>query len=79
MKQLSINLPDPLAEAVEQQANQKGLKPEDIIQIALQTFLAGRESETENLLLKKALSYAGTLEGPPDLSTNPKYMEGFGS
>jgi hypothetical protein len=25
-----------------------------------------------------AQKYAGLLEGPEDLSTNPKYMEGFG-
>jgi hypothetical protein len=29
--------------------------------------------------LESASEYAGCLEGgPPDLSTNPKYMEGFG-
>jgi hypothetical protein len=28
--------------------------------------------------LEAAQKYAGTVEGPEDLSTNPKYMEGFG-
>ncbi len=28
--------------------------------------------------LEAAQRYAGTVEGPEDLSTNPKYMEGFG-
>lgn len=28
--------------------------------------------------LEGAEDLAGSIEGPPDLSTNPKYMEGFG-
>ncbi len=28
--------------------------------------------------LEAARKYVGTVEGPEDLSTNPKYMEGFG-
>lgn len=28
--------------------------------------------------LEAAEKYAGCLEGPEDLSTNPKYMQGFG-
>lgn len=40
--------------------------------------LTSELNESSISFLSAASEFAGALEGPGDLSTNPKYMEGFG-
>ena len=63
-----------------------GKPPEAILSDALQSLAHGQTSQGENGEPSKSV-YESLLEagfigciadGPPDLSTNPKYMEGFG-
>jgi len=47
----------------------------EIVRAALETFLNGDQPLSA---LDLAGDLVACLEGPGDLSTNPKYMEGFG-
>ena len=64
---------------MERAAKKRGQTKSEIMRLALDQFLNGDQSAGRPM---SALDLAGDLvgcaEGPGDLSTNPKYMEGFG-
>jgi hypothetical protein len=67
-------------------ASRTGKRPEEVVAEALRGYEfsqgAGKENGQSEESLYEALSRRGLIgciaDGPPDLSTNPKYMEGFG-
>jgi predicted DNA-binding protein len=80
MSTLSIKLPKPLYLKLKIMA-EKRATTEDLIAIeALQNYIAKLEEETPVTAYDLAKDFIGILdEGPADLSTNPKYMKGYGS
>jgi hypothetical protein len=57
---------------------QEALNFVEALQVDVRTSAVSSKWEGMSAL-ESASEYAGCLEGgPPDLSTNPKYMEGFG-
>jgi predicted transcriptional regulator len=81
MKTISFKLPETLHAKLERAAKKSTASKSDILRAALEEFLAnGREPSVERTLsaLELAGDLVGCVEGLGDLSTNRKYMEGFG-
>jgi metal-responsive CopG/Arc/MetJ family transcriptional regulator len=75
MKTLSLKLPPSLSVRLERAAKQRGQSKSEVVRAALEQFLNG---ERPLSALELAGDLVGCGEGPGDLSTNPKHMEGFG-
>jgi Arc/MetJ-type ribon-helix-helix transcriptional regulator len=80
MKSLSVKLPDALAARLRRIAKERGKSASALVKEALEDYLRrpnGPDGE-EPSCYELGRDIWGSLEGPSDLSTNPKYMEGFG-
>jgi predicted transcriptional regulator len=81
MKTISLKLSARLHARLERAAKQRQQSKSDLVRRALEQFLNG-EPSSQTKRAVSALELAGDLvgcaEGPGDLSTNPKYMEGLG-
>ena len=75
MKTLSLKLPPGLSVKLARVAKKRGQSKSAVVRAALEEFL---KSERPMSALELADDLVGCGEGPGDLSTNPKYMEGFG-
>ena len=77
MRAISIKLTNPLERKLDALAKARGQNRSEVIRDAIEAFAGGSEK-------RSALDAIGHLvgclddEGPPDLATNPKHMEGFG-
>ena len=78
MKTISLKLPETLHGQLEQVAGAQGQTRSEVIRTALEQFLNGQQASQPGSFLEAAGDLIGCVEGPGDLSTNPKYMEGFG-
>jgi Arc/MetJ-type ribon-helix-helix transcriptional regulator len=76
MKTISVKLPEPVADWLERHAKETKRTRSAVIRAALERERAGkhRPKSCRDLLA----DLEGFFDGPPDLSTNPKHMEGFG-
>jgi metal-responsive CopG/Arc/MetJ family transcriptional regulator len=75
MKTLSLKLPLSLSVKLERAAKKRGQSKSAVVRAALEQFLKG---ERPLSALELAGDLVGCCEGPADLSTNPKYLEGYG-
>jgi hypothetical protein len=75
MKTISVKLPAPLAEWLTRQANDRGQSRSALVREALEQQRKGNGKASCHDLLG---DLCGSLKGPRDLSTNPKYLEGLG-
>ena len=75
VKMLSVKLPKPLAGWLCRRAKELGRTQSDLVREALEQQRTGAGKPTCHDLMQ---DLCGTFDGPPDLSTNPKYMDGFG-
>ena len=75
MKTISLKLPAALSIRLERAAKQRGKSKSEVVRDALEHFLNGDRPISA---LELAGDLVGCAEGPRDLSTNPKYMEGYG-
>lgn len=75
MSTISLKLPPELRFKLERAAKKRGQSKSEVVRAALAQFLNG---ERPMSALELAGNLVGRGEGPGDLSTNPKYMEGFG-
>jgi hypothetical protein len=81
MKTISLKLPGGLHAKLDRAAKQTNQSKSDVVRAALEQFLNGTppsESIRPISALELAGDWVGCCEGPGDLSTNPKYMEGYG-
>ena len=79
MKTISLKLPSRLSARLERAAKQRGQSKSEIVRTALEQFLNGRPVRQRPMsALELAGDLVGCADGPSDLATNPKYMEGFG-
>jgi hypothetical protein len=79
MKTISLKVTDQLLRQLEREARQRGQSKSDVVRMALEHFLNGARSGPRPLsALDLAGDVVGCAEGPSDLSTNRKYLEGFG-
>jgi metal-responsive CopG/Arc/MetJ family transcriptional regulator len=81
MKTISLKLPEGLHAKLERASKQRNRSKSDLVRDALEQFLNGEQRPKAKRVVS-ALELAGDLvgcvEGPGDLSTNPKYLEDLG-
>ncbi len=65
---------------IERLAKRRGTSQKAVVLAAIERELheEGFPEPKPGSFLEAAWDFVGSIEGPPDLSTNPKYMEGFG-
>lgn len=79
MERISVRVDDRLKLELEAEAREQGVRPSDIIRQVLERHVRERTPRLTAFQLAEKLGIIGCAKGlPPDLSTNPKYMEGFG-
>jgi predicted DNA-binding protein len=78
MKTISLKLPDHLAISLERSAKREKRGKSEIVRAALEQYLRGSNVSKPMSFYDLAGDLIGKFEGPEDLATNPKYMEGFG-
>lgn len=78
MKTISLKLPESLDAKLSRVAKQRDQTKSDVVRAALEEYLNGERAAAQETFLAAAQKWIGCVEGPGDLSTNPKYMEGFG-
>ena len=71
-------MPKSLAAEVAAVAHRKCLSKSALIRDAIETYLIGDQAARPRSALDLVADLIGSCEGPPDLSTNNKYMDGFG-
>ncbi len=74
MRTVSFKLPPELDDALNELARRRGSSRSAVVREALQRLRAGDRRSFTAL----AGDLVGCVEGPGDLSTNPKYMDDFG-
>lgn len=79
MKTVSLKLSDDLARDLERSAKRQKRGKSEIIRSALEQYLRSSNGAKEPpSFYDLASDLIGKFEGPEDLATNPKYMQGFG-
>ena len=78
MKAISIKLPDPLFHDLAQRAKTSASSQSEIIRSALAAYLHSNAQPTTASCADRAQRWTGMMQGPTDLSTNPKHLDGFG-
>ena len=82
MRTISLKLPDPLGAKLDRTSKRVGRSKSAIVRAALEQYLNqylnGNSHVPPGSALEALLPWVGCFEGPKDLATNPKYMEGFG-
>lgn len=76
---ITVRLPADLRRRLRKATNRTGIRVSEFVRDAVEQRLAREEKgETAYDLARKAGLIGAIRGGPPDLSTNPKYFEGFG-
>jgi metal-responsive CopG/Arc/MetJ family transcriptional regulator len=78
MKNVSLKLPDDLNARLERASKQWGATKSDIVRDALEMYLSNGATGRQLSIAELAADLVGSIEGPADLATNPKYMRGYG-
>lgn len=78
MKTLTLKLPHELDAKLAAAARRRDTTKSDVVRQALAVYLNGGDNAGKGMFLELAADLIGSLEGPGDLSHNPKYMEDFG-
>jgi hypothetical protein len=78
MKTLSLKIPAFIDVRLTSLAKKTKTTKSALVRKALTEYLASQSKIRPGSLLDRVRDLAGCFEGPGDLSTNPKYMEGFG-
>jgi Arc/MetJ-type ribon-helix-helix transcriptional regulator len=76
MKTISVKLPEPVANWLARRAKETRRSRSAVVREALERERSQKDRPKSCRDLLADLE--GSFDGPPDLSTNPKYMEGFG-
>lgn len=77
---ITLRLPPALCARVDKLAEQNGGSRSGIIRAAIEQYCGHGEPELTcyDLAMRLGVIGVGSDKLPPDLSSNPKYMEGFG-
>jgi predicted transcriptional regulator len=78
MKAISIKLPEPLFYDLAQRAKTSASSQSEIIRSALAAYLKRDAQPSTASCADRAQRWIGIMQGPADLSTNPKHLKGFG-
>ncbi len=78
MDRINVRVERPVKQRLEADARQRGTSPSAIVRQLIEEHY--RQPAAENCLeLAERLGVLGSIKGlPPDLTSNPRHMEGFG-
>jgi hypothetical protein len=79
MKTVTVKIPADLNARLEAAARRQRVPKSAIIRQMLEAGVRRTRNAPKPTGYDLAKHLAGSLHGPPDLATNPKYMEGFGA
>ncbi len=74
MRTVSVKLPERLDDALSELARRRNVGRSTLVREALETLATGQRRSVTAI----ADELVGTIDGPADLSTNPKHMTGYG-
>ena len=74
MTTISFKLPEALLREVEEEAATRGVPKSALIRESLERTLAKRRKRKKVTCLDLMGDLVGSIQGPPDLSTNKKYL-----
>ena len=75
MTTISLKVPEPLLQEVEAEARRRGVSKSTLIRESLESSLRRKRAKKRVTCLELVADLVGKFKGPPDLSTNPKYLE----
>jgi len=78
MNTITVKIPEEMGGALDAEAKKRHVSKSEVVRYCIETVLSGQVKEPPSVYdLTKDLcgKHKG---GPPDLSTNPKYLDGFG-
>jgi hypothetical protein len=79
MERINVRVDRRLKQQLEAEARARGVSPSEIVRQVLGAHLERLEPRETAYDLAKRLGILGVYKNaPPDLSTNPEHMEGFG-
>jgi len=78
MKTLTLKLPEILENQLNVFARKIGLSRSEIVRRALLEYFKRDEKKDSISFLDLSRDIAGSIDGPPDLSTNKAHLEGYG-
>ena len=79
MERINVRVEKRLKTQLEAEAREKGVSPSEIVRQVLEEHIRQRTPRESCYDLAKRLGIIGIYkDAPPDLSTNPAHMEGFG-
>jgi hypothetical protein len=78
MRTISLKVPERLSAKLDRTARRRGESRSAVVRAALEQFLSDEQSIPPGSALEAFGPWIGCVEGPGDLATNPKYMQGFG-
>ena len=78
MKTLCLKIPEAVAIRLAVAARKRGKSKSAVVRAILDEYLSQGESPAKGSCLELLADLVGCVEGPRDLSTNPRHMRGFG-
>ncbi len=78
MKTISLKLPDGLDQQLAVHARAQRTTKSELVRAALEAYLKKDGRPGSDSCLDLAGDLIGSIEGPSDLSVNPKHLKGFG-
>jgi hypothetical protein len=75
---MSLKLPYPLMAMLEAAARQRRTTKSAVLREALEAHFANGSRKPKVSAYDLVKDLCGVFDGPPDLSTNPKYLRGYG-
>jgi metal-responsive CopG/Arc/MetJ family transcriptional regulator len=79
MVRINVRVKERLKRELEAEARQRGVSPSEVVRQALEMHLRQRTPQETCLDIARRIGFIGAYKDtPPDLSTNPAHMEGFG-
>ena len=78
MSAMSLKLPRPLLAKVEAVARRRKTTKSAVLREALEIYFKNGSGKPQVSCYDLSKHLCGIYDGPSDLSTNPKYMDGFG-
>ena len=78
MDTLTLKIPEVLKTKLSRYAKQKGLSRSEIVRKALLDFFSEGDVRLNGAFIDFSEDLAGSVEGPSELSTNKKYLDGYG-
>ena len=79
MCRIAVRVEEDLKRAIQAEADARGISPSEVVREAVEVYLRDRPRRETSFEIAQRIGLIGCAKDlPPDLSTNPDYMQGFG-